>query len=294
MNEIINLENTFQEILVEKSTEKHYLENLIDKLRHLQENDKTISFIIKEPSKHGFVIKTGGLFGYIQFKNFPIIYRNSQIWKVVSPLLLEKKFYGKIKNIKTNPISVELFGKVHLFEKLELEKEKPYRAVIVHKNGFGMNIELGSYFEWKYGSILGFVHKLSFIEEDSFEKLKVGDEITTYFQILTFHKDQVFGERSEENAKDLSQVEKLIGSTQKVKIRIEENGKRLYQLENKFYGNIPIAEIHYGNKINRQKIRAFLKTLETGNEIYCEVIGLMAKKQKFILRVIDQRIENPS
>lgn len=290
MNDLINVENKEQEISSENSSEKNYLQELFDRLKNLNENDKTVSFIIQEPRKKGFLIKVGGLYGNIEFRLFPIHYRIPEIWKIVSPLLIGQKFYGKIKTIKDNPIHIEMFGKVHLFEKLELELEKPYKAIVVHKKRFGMNIELGSYYGWKYGSILGFVHKLSFKEESDFEKLNVGDEITTYFQKQTFDQDPVFGELTEEFSKDLSHLESLIGTTQNVRLRIDENGKKHYGFDKNFYGNITITELLYGSKNRRNKVRDFLKSLETGNELLCEVIGIVPKKRKFLFKVIDQRI----
>lgn len=291
MEELIDLDNIEQEISIEKSNEKHYLQELYERLHHLKENDKTVSFVIKEPAKKGFLIKVGGLFGFIQFRLFPIYYRNNEIWKVVSPLFIGHKFYGKIKSLNRSPLNVELFGKVHLFETLQLELDKPYKAIVVHKKDFGMNIELGNYFDWKYGSILGFVHKLSFKDVCNFENLKVGDEITTFFQKQSFDKNPVFGELSEEKSNDLSELERFVGTIQKVILRIDENGYRHYKFDDRFYGTIPVVGIYYGNKNQRQKVRDFLKTMITGSELNCEVISILAKKRKFILKVKDVNID---
>lgn len=289
--EFIDIENIEQEITSENSTEKNYLKELFSRLEYLKENDKTVSFVIQEQEKKGFLIKVGGLFGHIDIRYFPWHYRNRKVWDTIAPLLVGHKFYGKIKQLNSNPIYVEMFGKVHLFENFELEKGRQYKAIVVHRYGFGVQIELGSFYDWKYGSIFGFAHKLSFKNEESFEVLKVGDIITTYFQRTDFDKDPVFGELSEEEAKDLTELESYIGTIQTIIVRKDENEYRHFNFDRKYFGQIPITKINYGNQNNRQKVRNFLKGLETGQEIECEILGIIPKKKKFLLKLTDKQIE---
>ena len=291
MEKLLNNENNAEIVSVEKTTEKHYLQELVERLSNLKENDKIVSYIIQEPTKQGFLIKVGGLFGHIDFRYFPIKYRNKEIWKVVSLFFVGLKFYGKIKNLKINPINIELNGKSHLFENLELEFEKLYKAIVVHKSEYVLTIELGNFYDWKYGSILGYVNKLSFREGKSFDIIIVGDEIETYFHKQTFGNAPIFGEIAENVTQAISDIEKYIGTTQKVTVKINVNGNKQFSFGHKLNGEIPIQEIYYGKKSKREIVRIFLQSLETGTEFDCEIVGIIHKKRKFIFKIVDTSLE---
>ncbi len=95
--------------------EKSYLQLLYTRLVQLKENDKTVSFVIQKPQKTGFLIKVGGLYGYIDYTHFAWSYSKVNIWKTIAPLVVGHKFYGKINKLSNSPIYVGLCGKAHIF-----------------------------------------------------------------------------------------------------------------------------------------------------------------------------------
>lgn len=276
--------------MIENNTENDYLQELYNRLNELKEQDKVVSYLIQKPQQQGFLIKVGGLYGQVDFKHFPIRYKNAEIWKVIAPLLVGHKLYGKIKTLKNHPIQILVNGKFQLFENLVLEIDKPYTAIVVHKSEFQLTVELGYYFNWQYGSVLGYINKLSFKEASRFDVLQVGDEMVAYFLKQTFGNAPILGEMPNAVTLAITDVEKYIGTTQKVKVKCIENGKQQYSFGHKLHGLIPIQEIYYGNKNNRDVVRAFIKSLETGAVIDCEIVGIMHTKKMYLLKIIDTKL----
>lgn len=164
-----------------------------------------------------------------------------------------------------------------------------YNAIVIHKFGYGFKIELGSFYNWKYGSILGFVHKRFLNNTEALAAITIGDVITTYYQ-KTAEAGHVFGDKLIAEVTDFTEYEKYIGTTQICIVQLSSNVYKRFCFDSTYDGSIHITKENYGNQKNRQKVRRYIKSLLANEEIECVVLGLNKNKKEFLLKLTDKQI----
>ena len=81
------------------------------------------------------------------------------------------------------------------------------------------------------------------------------------------------------------ELDKLIGTIQKIKIKINEQGNRFFIFEDTYSVQLPINKSYYPNK-NRLKIKTLLDLIKNGETITCEIIYVDYKKKVITARWI--------
>ncbi len=164
-----------------KPDDQSYLIELYDKISELDQADIFLKCTIKSSNNSGFTAKTHGLFGFIYFKNMPWQYPEKNYWENVSKHLISKQFYCKIEKIEKYK-SIELNARTFHYKTITLEKGKKYQGVVLNITKYGVFLEVGYFFEWKYGSIVGLIHRSTFKNFDlTKQELENGQIIEAYF-----------------------------------------------------------------------------------------------------------------
>jgi len=264
---------------------KDYLQDLLLNIKEAYVNQKSITFKIVEAKDKGFVVKVGGLFAYISFHHFCWSYPTIEYWKNISNWLIGSYFKGKIHEIKESPIKIYINAKDQVYEKPNFEKFKEYRGIIVHKARYGLFVDLGIHFNWKFGSLLGLLHKANLINQTDYDNWSVGEQITTSF--LGYHKKESFTLGDKYKIWLIKEMEELIDSIQKVNVVIDENERFKFYVLNKYKATIPILKEFYPNY--RDEVRKFVYELRNGDIIACKVIRINLRKESLVLKLLIQK-----
>ena len=176
--------NTIKDELLKALTisdSKKYISKLYDNIEKQKEENNSLSFVIKDIKEKGFVVKVGGLFGYISFNHMPWQYRNREAWDAVFPFIDGKVFFCKIYSVTKEDHSIILDGDIPQFKKTELIENEKYKGIIINKTIYGVFVDIGYNFNWKCGSFVGLLHKSNFESDESFDKIKIGQSIDVFF-----------------------------------------------------------------------------------------------------------------
>jgi hypothetical protein len=270
--------------------EKEYVIKLADNLEILQKGDKKVSFIIVEKKSKGFTIKVAGLFAYVSYFNMPWKYsQNNSCWNAIANSLIDKVFFCNINQITRNPIFIDVDARVHQFREIELIEKQEYKGIIISKAAYGIFVDIGYHFGWKFGSIIGLIHKsnieyLSYIESKS-----VGKEITSVFYGYNADRAIMLGDQHFQKEWHTGKINELLGTTQEVRIIIDKDGKRMFQVNDKYKGSFLIAKSTYSGL--RDKARKFLNSIPHNEVIPCKVTKISRKKNCLMLVLDDRMIE---
>ncbi len=141
---------------------KEYLIKLVKNLERLKTENKSIPFTIIGVREKGFIVKVGGLYAYLSFNYMPWKYSTFEPWKVVSKYLIGIRFYCKIYRIDKDPLFILINAKNHIFRNIKLTENSKYTGVVIRKAKYGLFVDIGYHFGWKYGSFVGLIHKSKF------------------------------------------------------------------------------------------------------------------------------------
>lgn len=271
------------EYYLDSKNDKDYLQDLLLNIKEAYTNQESLTFRIVEPKEKGFTVKVGGLFAFVSFNHFSWSYPSIEFWKNASKYLIDKYFTGKIYNVEENPISIQIDAKEQKFGNPNLEKYVKYQGVILQKTKYGIFVDLGLHFNWKFGSLLGLIHKSTLTKKSDFDTWNVGDEITTLFQGFNENEQLVLGDNRERGKWWNGEMDKLIGTIQKVSVLINENEQTEYYVLGKHKARVPIKKEFYPNF--RTTAKKYTYGLKNGEIIECEIIGINKKKDSFILKL---------
>ena len=278
----------------EKETEKTgietektdgYLKKLFDNLEKMKNDNQRVSVTIKEVKPEGFVIKAGGVFGFIFFKYMPWKYNHREDWISVAPYLIGKSFFCEIYSIKsTKPFSLIVNGNAHKFHSIELEENTPYNCIVIQKANYGLFLEIGYHFNWKYGSLVGLAHKSTFTDIDAYNNIKIGDIITTNFQGLTDENKIILGDTKVAPFSP-SKFNKYLGTVVEVTIKKPIDSKKKYFVDGEFPAMLSVTKVIYPE--DKNEVKDIVANFKDNEKIFCLMIGVSNKHRKIQLKLID-------
>lgn len=266
---------------------KNYVKQLIENLKEVKTNNKVIPFTIQGLKPKGFLIKIGGLFGFVHFEHMPWKYKDKSQWNIVAPYLIGHKFFGSIHSlIETQPIHITVDGQKHKFQQNDLEIGESYECIVIQKTSYGLFLEAGYDFNWEYGSFIGLAHKSTFLDTDEYENAKQGDTITTYFHGYNTEKKPIFGD----NIKDIDfltgKLDKYINTTVEVTVKKLPNNKNEYFVDNVYPATLSVTKVIYPN--DKKHIKEVVANFIDNQKITCEVLGISDRRKKIQLKLTDQ------
>ncbi len=271
------------EYYLDPKNDKDYLKDLLFNIKEAQVKQEKLTFKIVEPKERGFTVKVGGLFAFVSFNHLPWSYPSIEFWKSISKYLVGNFFTGRIYKVGENPISILIDAKEQTFEKPNLEMYAEYRVVILQKSKYGIFVDLGVHFNWKYGSLLGLVHRSTLKNVSDYNRGNEGNEITTRFQGYNEKGDFVLGDDCERGKWLNGDMDKLIGTMQKVSVSIKENKQTEFYVQGRYKARIPLTNKYYPNF--KTRARKYVYGLENGQIIDCEVIKMDKRKDCFVLKL---------
>src|SRR5690606_5365008 len=97
--------------------EKDYATGLVDHLKQAKNNRQRVPFEITSAERKGFMVKVGGLPGFIALRYMPWEYHSAEHWRAVSKHLIGKVFSGEIHSIEADktPIQIRINAQDHRF-----------------------------------------------------------------------------------------------------------------------------------------------------------------------------------
>ena len=271
------------EYYLDPKNDKDYLQDLLLKIKEAYTNQENLTYRIVEPKKKGFAVKVGGLFAFVSFNHLGWSYPSIEYWQNISNHLVDNYFTCKIHKVEENPILIQIDAKEQAFGNPNLEKFAKYQGVILQKTKYGVFVDLGFHFNWKFGSLVGLVHKSTLTYESDFEKWNNGGIITILF--LGFNENGQMVLEDEKLAEEwfTDKIENLIGSLQKVEVIINNRGKKKFYVKDKYKAVLPINTRMYP-EYDIVKIEKLFNELENNQTISCKIIDINYKTRSLILK----------
>ena len=267
-----------------ENNDKAYLQDLLLNIKAAYANQEVLSFKIIGPKEKGFQVKVGGLFAYVSFNHFCWAYPSIDFWRPVSHSLIGMYFRGKVHSIGENPISILLDAKEQKFETPNLENLTKYRGIALQKTKYGVFVDLGIHFNWKFGSILGLVHKTALIDESILNHWKLGEEMNIQFLGYNEKGQIILGDNRERGKWLVGEMDHLIGTVQNVRVVISEAGKFRFYVAGIHKAILPITEELYPN--HSAAAKKYASSLSNGETIECEVVKMNKRKSCLILKLL--------
>lgn len=251
-----------------------YLEKLIYQLFLYKEQNKTLRCEIIRSNRLGFRIKAAGLFGFLPFNLMPWTYKNLSHWHTLAPSLVGCVFYVKIAEIRMEPFQFIVNGREHLPFNLKFN-ELSYQARVIEIYKYGLLIELGEFFDWKFGSMVSLLHNSKITE--SADYYVIGDVIEVFFNGYNKENKLMFTTKNEGINWDKLKIKYPPDYLVLVTKKIEEDSKYSYNIE----GSIPclpkITKIQ--NPLNKSTIKELIKNLPDGGRFWGKVIEVDTNHQ---------------
>lgn len=274
-----------------KEDKKDYLTNLLNKLEDAQQQNKALPFTIKKATKKGFVVKIGGIFAFLSFNYMPWKYTNYSNWQHVARHLIGKRFFGTIHTIDSEkkPVSIIVNAENHIFKNFKLTEATQYSAIIIQKAKYGLFVDLGYHFDWKYGSFVGLIHKSIFAENKDLLNAKEGDITQIYFHGYKEEGKMMLGNKDYQKGWFDGELDAYINTVQIATIKENENGKKIYYINEKYKTTMKIPT-KYLEKNKEFKNKIF-NNLPINTKVECKIIAI-SKKKWFISELTDNAIKN--
>lgn len=274
------------------SRNNDYAYELLANLERVQEKEIAIPFVIESVLSYGFLVKIGGLNATISFDNMPWRYNSKGDWQVVSPHLIGKEFYGEVTNIiSTNiPFRIRVSAKSHVLKSKKLILYKEYKVVVISKKRYGVFIDVGYHFQWKYGSVVSLIHKSAFPDLEDYEQAQRGQVISTYFHGRGEDDKLVFGKLGLQQEWLTGELEELVGTMQKITVTVDDSGRKRLLVKNKFDATLTAYKAFYPKSYIRP-IREFKRSLMPGDSFEAEIFKI-GKRRHFILRLVLESLED--
>jgi len=161
-------------------------------------------------------------------------------------------------------------------EEGQLVLDAEYIGKVIRKFAFGMIVDIGFHFYWKFGSMPGYLHQSKFFDIESFNNYEIGQSINVVYNgknekglLFTLANDG--GLRANYEGK-------------KVAVRAIRNyDKSLnFKIEDKFDAVVSVKKENYGDKQNL--LFDAISCLSNDEIIYCEVIGVKSNSNVFVVK----------
>jgi len=254
-----------------KKKNDDWLERLFDNIERVREQEMVVPFRIINIRTSGFQVKIKGLFGFVPFSLMPWKYNNSECWAAIFSSLKEKTFFGKVITFEKSLISsrftrIIVDAKVRMFKEVDLYSDVDYSGIVFYKNIYGVFIEIGVHFNWKYGSIQGFLPVSRFPDPESYLKCEPGQQINVNI-LEKKEKGYIF---KDARYRDLYTI--YVGKTIQAKTVRSDTNDLIFLVEDQYKAKMPIRREIYGNDTDLiMKIR---NSLPDGTIINCEVLNV--------------------
>lgn len=268
--------NTFIEFvkqLLGRSDPNQWVTDGLDRLEVHRDRFDTLPFTIVNIKNHGFLAKVNGLYAYIHFTHMPWHYPSVDVWKAVAPSLLGKRFFGKIHHIQRETSYIQLNGEIPQFATAPLTRGHEYQGIVINILEYGLFVDIGSHFDWKYGSITGLLHISQLGPCESVCDFHMGQAISILYLEPNQNGQPIFSNQKEVLDWTKKRPQALVGQILRAKVVRHPPEMTISFYVNGMYRACLSNEILTSNLAYRRKLRNAIRLLRHGQIIHCEVTG---------------------
>lgn len=263
-----------------------YLYELLDNLREVQEKKIAIPFVIQSTKTSGCVVKIGGMYAKIAYRDMPWQYKTVKDWQAVSQLMIGLRFFGKVTHISDTekPFQIKICAKDHKFKPKKLTVYEEYQVAIIRKTKYGLFVDAGYHFNWDYGSFLGLIHKSAFMDIREYKQALEGGIINTYFHGQTKEGKLIFGSLDLQKEWLTGELESVVGTLQRITVKISESGKKEFFVKDRYKAVLPATKAYYpGSYIGA--IKDFKASLKDGDAFEAMILKI-SKRKHFVVKLV--------
>lgn len=274
----ISLSNIDKEKEDEKKNKQLILTQRKETIKKLYESQEPFPFLIMKPCKNGFIVKNRKFYAFLPISKMPWHYSSFDMWSAILPYIIKsKRFFGKIIRWQQDPLRVVVDASFLQYKTYEFEKDQVYKGILIDKTKDGILLEMGYHFGWKTGSIVGFVHKDSLWNIDTFENFKRSEIIEVEYWRKNNDGQLIFGQDPVYRIWTTSELQDLIGQQIPIHIHENEDGNKVFLYQN-------TQEVIFGYKkasriYGKGTMARAAKALEEGDIIHCELVDVNIKKR---------------
>jgi len=114
-----------------------------------------------------------------------------------------------------------------------------YIGIVVDKTGYGVFLDIGFHYEWRYGSMVGLLHRKSFEKISDFENVEPGQSMEVFFLGRNSAGKLVFGTKPEPPEWFDNEIDGKVGELVWVRVQKDERGKTTYLAEGRYQAILP-------------------------------------------------------
>lgn len=247
------------------------------------ENGDILPFRIIALKEAGFLAKVKGLYAFISFYHMPWKYHSIDSWTAIASSLTGKTFFCKIHKFDKDQNSILLNGELPQFRKAELTIGKEYPGLIIEITGSGLIIDIGSHFDWKYGSMTGFLHASKLADHRQTSDFKSGQKITVVYQEAHENGQLIYCTDRERMDWHKGIPQGLVGKTMWAKVTHQPGSKKVEILVRGRYRAKLIVDKQATTSTHKKKIKKLKNELADGGTINCEVTGIDKKNRTLMV-----------
>jgi len=231
----------------------------------------------------GFLAKVKGLYAYISFYHMPWKYYTPGSWVAIAPSLIGKEFSCKIHKVDKDQNSILLDGALPQFKQAVLTIGEVYNGLVIQITDAGLIIDIGCHFDWKYGSLTGFLHASKFVDNAKVSDFTPGQEITTVYQKAHDHGQLIFCSDKDKYDWQMGIPQALVGQKMWAKVIRRPGSKKVDLLVRGKYKAKLEVDKQTDAPSHKRKIKKLKNELSDGGIIHCTVTGLNKKHRTLLI-----------
>ncbi|NOY50082.1 MAG: hypothetical protein GXO88_05930 [Chlorobi bacterium] len=256
---------------------KPYIIRLIRELEKAFTDDESINMRIEKKLHDGFLVKVNGLYSKLNFRDMPWNYCCLYQWRVVSPSLIGKVLSCKVVNIKTLPFSCQVVACRINDQIPEIKVGETYKSIVVSKTIFGVFVDAGIHFGWKYGSFFGLMHKNNMNSPLDIDILAEGQTIEIAYWGKNNEGKLIFGCNEDKYQWFKEKFDDLLYNNIQVNVFEHDNKQLTFYAHGKFKSKLCAPK---KSELGIELYKRAVKRLVGGDVITCKILRVNNRSQQ--------------
>jgi hypothetical protein len=283
ITEVESIENGEISREIKQKKGSDFFEKLFAQVEEAKKMDKKIPFKVFFLNEDKLVVKVRGLFAQLPLQQMAWQYPDLAYWKCIFPTLAGREFKCKIMEAERKEnerFHIVVDAGSHVFREMELIENAEYTGIILQKTKEETLIDIGFHFEWKYGSLCGFLPLADLINPETVQSYEPSEKITIAYK----GRDERGLQFAAVEAIDLAA--EFVGKTVWVQIGKKDDTAPYFMVKGKYRADLPITKLIYPKK--KKKIQRLRNKWQNGDIINCEVLDFKSKRGLIIKWIDDE------